>query len=127
MNGNYINEEFVNEYKANWEETVNKQNADDKPYVKEKFSHENIVGVDKQEDTVNHPSHYISANGLEAIDFIQAFTDGLTGGEAFCIGNALKYLCRFKNKNHDDPTEDLKKAQWYINRVINMWDGDDLE
>lgn len=68
-----------------------------------------------EKETVNHPSHYQSKSGLEAIDVIDAFCDGLNGIEAFCTGNALKYLCRWKSKNG---LEDLKKAQWYIDRLI---------
>ena len=66
-------------------------------------------------DMVNHPSHYQSKSGLEAIDVIEAFTSDMKGIEAFCTGNALKYLCRWKKKNG---IEDLKKAQWYLNRLI---------
>lgn len=69
-----------------------------------------------EKEAVNHPSHYQSKSGLEAIDVIEAFCDGLNGIEAFCTGNALKYLCRWKSKNG---AEDLKKAQWYINRLID--------
>lgn len=65
-------------------------------------------------DEVNHPEHYQSG-GLETIDVISAFTQDCTPIEAFCIGNALKYLCRWKKKNG---IEDLRKAQWYINYLI---------
>ena len=57
-------------------------------------------------DMVNHPAHYKTANGLEAIDVIEAFTEGLQGGEATNTGNVLKYMCRWKKKNG---LEDLKK------------------
>ena len=67
-------------------------------------------------DMVNHPSHYQSKNGLEAIDVIEAFTDGLEGIEAVDTANAIKYLLRWKNKNG---VEDLKKARWYINHLID--------
>lgn len=67
-------------------------------------------------DNVNHPNHYQSETGLEVIDIIQAFCKDLSGVEAFCIANAIKYLCRFDKKNG---VEDLKKAQWYIDYVIN--------
>ena len=43
-------------------------------------------------DMVNHPAHYKTANGLEAIDVIEAFTEGLQGGEATNTGNVLKYI-----------------------------------
>lgn len=66
-------------------------------------------------DNVNHPQHYIR-NGLETIDVIKAFTSNLVGMEAVCTGNALKYLCRWKEKNG---LEDLKKAEWYLKRLIS--------
>lgn len=67
------------------------------------------------EDMVNHPKHYQSETGLEAIDVIEAFTFDLKGIEAVCTGNSLKYLCRWKNKNG---LQDLKKARWYLDRLI---------
>lgn len=65
-------------------------------------------------DNVNHPSHY-TQGGIECIDAIKAATVGLTGIEAVCTGNAIKYLWRWKYKNG---MEDLKKTQWYIDRLI---------
>lgn len=67
-------------------------------------------------ETVNHPDHYQSETGLETIDIIEAVTFDLKGVEAFDIGNAIKYLCRFTKKNG---LEDLKKASWYLNHAIN--------
>jgi hypothetical protein len=66
-------------------------------------------------DNVNHPGHYQSKNGLEVIDAIEAFTEDLVGMEAVCTANALKYICRWKKKNG---VEDLKKAIWYLNKLI---------
>lgn len=71
---------------------------------------------DPTEDAVNHPQHYISETGLEAIDVIEAFTFDLNGIEAVCTGNVLKYICRW---NHKNGLQDLKKAQWYLERLIN--------
>lgn len=68
-----------------------------------------------QNDPVNHPNHYISKSGLESIDVIKSFTDNLQGFEAVATANALKYLMRWKNKNG---IEDLKKAKWYIESLI---------
>ena len=65
---------------------------------------------------VSHPPHYQSETGLEAIDAIEAFTSGLKGVEAFDTGNIIKYICRWKQK---DGLRDLKKAQWYLNHLIN--------
>lgn len=67
-------------------------------------------------DMVNHPAHYKSETGLETIDVIEAFTFDLKGIEATDTGNILKYMCRWKNKNG---LQDLKKAQWYLNHLIN--------
>lgn len=66
-------------------------------------------------DMVNHPPHYKTNNGLETIDVIEAFTDGLMGIEATDTGNVLKYMCRWKKKNG---LQDLEKAQWYLNHLI---------
>ena len=65
-------------------------------------------------DNVNHPSHYIQG-GIECIDALKAATVGKTGIEAICVANAIKYLWRFEKKNG---LEDVKKAQFYINRLI---------
>ena len=73
------------------------------------------IGLDPIPDNVNHPSHYKSETGLEAIDAIEAFTFDLKGIEAVDTGNVLKYICRWKKKNG---LEDLKKAQWYLNHLI---------
>lgn len=43
-----------------------------------------------KKETVNHPSHYQSLNGLEVIDVMKSFT------------------------------EDLKKAEWYLNHLIDF-------
>ena len=67
------------------------------------------------DDMVNHPPHYKTKNGLETIDVIEAFTEDLNGIEAVCTANALKYICRWKNKNGK---QDLEKAVWYIHYLI---------
>ena len=66
-------------------------------------------------DMVNHPKHYKAKNGMEVIDVIEAFTANLSGYEATHTGNVIKYICRWKEKNG---LEDLRKAQWYLNRLI---------
>lgn len=65
---------------------------------------------------VSHPQHYKSNNGLEVIDVIEAFTDGLNGIEATDTGNVIKYICRWKSKNG---VQDLEKAMWYLQHLIN--------
>lgn len=58
---------------------------------------------------VNHPSHY-NQGTMEAIDAIEGL------GLCFNGGNCLKYLARYKFKGN--PLEDLKKAEWYLQRLI---------
>ena len=70
-------------------------------------------------DMVTHPPHYQSAAGLEVIDVIKAFTADLKGIEATDTGNIIKYICRWKHKNG---LEDLKKAKWYLEHLINIID-----
>lgn len=72
--------------------------------------------VDVTNDMVNHPSHYQSETGMEVIEVIEAFTFDLKGIEATDTGNILKYMCRWKSKNG---LEDLKKARWYLNHLID--------
>lgn len=66
-------------------------------------------------DMVNHPPHYISETGMEAIDVIEAFTSDLKGIEATDTGNILKYACRWKKKGG---VKDLKKIIWYAQHLI---------
>lgn len=80
-----------------------------------RVTRDEFVG-DKDYTVVNHPEHYISETGLETIDVIEAFTFELKGMEAVCTANVLKYICRWKHKNG---VQDLKKAQWYLARLIN--------
>lgn len=69
-------------------------------------------------DNVNHPSHY-NQRDIETIDLIQAFLDDDDDFEGFLFGNVIKYLDRFKFKNG---AEDLKKAQWYLKKYIDVSD-----
>ena len=65
-------------------------------------------------DPVNHPSHYASST----IECIEAIKASMTH-EAFCgylKGNVQKYLWRYEKKVA--PVEDIKKASWYITRLI---------
>ena len=65
-------------------------------------------------DVVNSPPHY-KAGGIEAIEGIEASM----GPEAFAgyaKGSCLKYLWRYEKKGK--PLEDLKKARWFLDRLI---------
>jgi len=68
-------------------------------------------------DMVNSPPHYNKA-GIECIDAIAAATGD--GYEHYLQGNIMKYLWRYRYKNG---TEDLKKAQWYLTKLIEEVEG----
>jgi hypothetical protein len=69
-------------------------------------------------DMVNHPPHY-TIGGIETIDYMEAKSTK----EEFCGHlrlTALKYLSRAGHKA--DALEDFKKAQWYLNKLIETLD-----
>lgn len=89
------------------------------------FTDDNYIPKDeeKEGDNVNHPAHYASAsNGIECIDAIEAATEDLNGLEAVCTANVLKYIWRWKRKNG---IEDLKKARWYLEKLIEKLEEND--
>ena len=70
-------------------------------------------------EKVDHPIHYGGAdNPYEAIKVIEAWL-GKEGSSNFCIGNALKYLCRAGKKTGNGTKQDLEKARWYLDRAIS--------
>lgn len=73
---------------------------------------------------VSHPDHYISSNGMEVIDVIEAFTSELKGVEATDTGNIIKYACRWKNKNG---IQDLKKIMWYCSHLIEYLEKKEIK
>jgi len=70
----------------------------------------------EMEDMVNSPIHYNKA-GIETIDALEAML--VDGFDYYLQGNIVKYLWRFRYKNG---IEDLKKAQWYLNKLIEVYD-----
>lgn len=73
-------------------------------------------------DTVEHPSHYTSG-GIECIDAMKAMLVGYEQAKIatrfywhFLSGQVLKYLWRWPLKER--PLQDLKKARWYLDRLI---------
>ncbi len=68
-------------------------------------------------DLVNHPPHYGGADDTyEAIKVIEA------RGLGFHLGNAVKYVARAGKKG--DALEDLKKARWYLDRLIQKMEAE---
>ena len=64
-------------------------------------------------DMVNSPPHY-NQTGVECIHAISAATGD--GFKYYLQGNIMKYLWRFDYK--DKPIEDLQKAKWYLDKLI---------
>lgn len=65
---------------------------------------------ESKHDPVNHPEWYTChPSGIECIDVVEHM--------GFNLGNAVKYIWRADLK-HETPIEDLKKAQFYINREL---------
>ena len=69
---------------------------------------------------VDSPNHYNSGS-LECIDAIEASMsrDEFLG---YLKGNTLKYLWRYRYKGK--PEEDLKKAQWYLDKLTTTYTKD---
>lgn len=72
-----------------------------------------------EHDEVNHPAHYTHGR-TEAIDVIEDSL-GRVGFVGYCVGNALKYLIRHRAKGGET---DLRKAHWYLDRLVSTLDGD---
>jgi len=66
------------------------------------------------QDNINQPPHYTQGN-IECIDVIEDWK------LSYAEGNVLKYLCRYKHKNG---LEDLKKAKWYLDKLISLYTVD---
>lgn len=79
------------------------------PIVKEEKTVAPVKVSTKEHDAVNHPSHYTRGD-IEVIDFIE------DQQLPYHLGNVVKYVARAGYKG--DKVEDLKKAQWYLNRYI---------
>ena len=83
--------------------------------LEEYFKRLQATPMADDKDMVNSPSHY-TQGAIECIDAIEQVVKDLDGMEAMCTGNAIKYLWRWKHKNG---VEDLKKAVWYLQRMID--------
>ena len=88
----------------------------DKRQYTKKIDHSHDMSYENEirYDNVNAPAHYLHGR-KETIDVI---TDCMTSDEfhGYLKGNILKYVARYKFKG--EPLEDLQKAQWYLNRLI---------
>ena len=95
---------------------------DDPMYILYKPSELSKV-TGEEGDNVNSPSHY-GQGKIEAIEYIEDFlsTEEYIG---YLRGNIAKYLHRWRFKGK--PVEDLKKANWYLDRLIEVVDSEQKE
>jgi len=80
--------------------------------IRDALNHE--VVSDEVVDVVNSPPHYKSG-GIEAIEGIEASMEP-EAYAGYLKGNIMKYMWRYERKGK--PIEDLKKARWYLDRLI---------
>lgn len=69
-------------------------------------------------DPVN-PQHYKNGE-VECIEAIKSAVVGKDGFAGYLTGNLIKYVWRYENKNK---VEDLNKASWYLNKLIEHENG----
>ncbi|WP_376700889.1 DUF3310 domain-containing protein [Listeria newyorkensis] len=85
-------------------------------FVHERYSNIPIIKY-KANDTVNNPSHY-NVGGIETLDYIKAKVPDYT---SVAMSQVIKYISRFPHKNG---IEDLKKARFYLNDLIEWMEGE---
>ncbi len=71
--------------------------------------------TNESREMVDHPQHYQSVGGIEAIDVIEGFSLN------FNLGNAIKYILRADKKGNKK--QDLEKSLWYIKRELDKFQG----
>ena len=83
----------------------------------EKFGYAQERNNMKEEDIIS-PKHYKEiVPGYEYMDLMTHMLKDYQGVEAHLMGQVYKYLMRYGKK--DDKKQELKKAQWYLNRLIS--------
>ena len=70
----------------------------------------------KKIDYVNHPPHYTQGGSIECITYLRDSL-GEEGFAYYCEGAVKKYIHRWRHKNG---VQDLEKAVWYLERMIEM-------
>lgn len=73
------------------------------------------MSYETDDKMVSHPDHY-KAGKFEIIDVREEVCKDLSGVEAICTDNALRYICRWKKKNG---VQDVKKAIWYLQHLVD--------
>ena len=80
-----------------------------------KFNEDVVLELVKDYISETYTKHYVSKDSFQTLDFIAALGDA----QAFCRGNATKYLSRYDKKG--TPTLDIKKAMHYCVLLYNFY------
>lgn len=75
-----------------------------------------------EDDPVNHPTHYTSG-GIECLDALKASMTPIEYA-GFLKGQVFKYIWRYRLKGK--PVEDLKKARFYLDRLIQITEKEEV-
>ena len=71
--------------------------------------------MDNNYEYVNHPSHYGGKDNVyECIKVIDAWE------LSFCLGTAIRYICRAGQKPDNSDIQDLEKAIWYLQHEVEI-------
>ena len=84
------------------------------PYTQYELAEEPHVA--ERADQVNKPLHY-NYGKVETIDYIMQVCALYPGHQAALVANVIKYVSRAPMKG--DKEKDLKKAQWYLNKLVD--------
>ncbi|EKB1221289.1 DUF3310 domain-containing protein [Listeria monocytogenes] len=104
----------IRKYKAKQDEVAKLHDA--AANIMKTFSAVGVSMKNENNDNVNNPSHYTSG-GIETLDYIKAKVKDYP---SYVAGNILKYVSRYEHKNG---IEDLKKAQFYLNDLIEWMES----
>ena len=109
---------YVNKSYKNWRTNMPANKFKD--YFNYYNEDTNKSSYDIREELVNNPKHY-NQSGIECIEAIQAALG--PNFKYYLQGNIMKYMWRFDYKGK--PIEDLQKAQWYLNTLLEDVVADD--
>ena len=78
----------------------------------------NVFPIVKKESIISIMKEKLTGKKAQMLDTnILALQEGIEAVKNFCLCNAFKYLYRHDKKNG---LEDIKKANWYINKYIEL-------
>jgi hypothetical protein len=66
------------------------------------------------------PTYYKVGN-IETLDYIKELIKDMSSNEAVYVFNIIKYISRYNKKNG---IEDVKKCQFYLNKLIDFLENE---